>query len=254
VTRGERVSAIATPARSRVSVLCEGSRLLDADDRGNLALWDLTRRERVWSLSLGGDEVLSAALDPGGRHVWLGLRSGFFTSVDLEGRASPEVPGVLPILRVAIDERGCWTQSERESVCWSLETGARIRSVKEGSPQIAASTARVTSPRGWTVYGTDDGWVRRIDAAGEHVLLPGGRRWGADSPVAAIALHPSQPLIAIAHAGSHGLVAVDAETGAGLSLEGPAQATRCAAFSADGRWLVAGYDDGVARAWDLSRR
>jgi WD40 repeat protein len=229
---------------------------------GNVMVWSQRgRRQHLVHLrppNLSGYKwIRFASVVPGGRHLLCGSEDGTVWLVDcqtgaieasnLEHHWGWEDRGLGPpsIAALATAGDGEWgvTASREAVVLWELPVLSPERLAIEGDVRALAMTRDGSR----VVAGCRDGSVCVWDVAAErpHSSLPAG-----DSPIEAVLVTPDTDEVLILARGAISPVVCDIDGMRSTFFEPAPNPLRRMTLSGDGRFLVAGADDGSLVAWD----
>jgi serine/threonine protein kinase/WD40 repeat protein len=215
-----------------------------------LAVWDLTRREKILELP---DGMYSDAVDfhPDGRTLATGLRDGSIVLYDLaERREIRRLPPATVARLIRFDRTG-----ERIAVVSpNSRDGIQIRQTATGAvlaswalPEPEYSVAWHPDGR-WLGVGAGDGRILLLDA--NQPGRPPRSLQGHHGAVIAVAFHPRGQLLASA-SWDGTLRLWDPRTGQEL-VQAPLPEARLIRFSRDGRLLGPAHDVGSSWLWELA--
>lgn len=265
-----------TDSSSRCTALVAGgTALLDATDDRRLSRWNLETGDREWTIDIPS-EIDALTVDAEGRRAYLGLRSGFVRSVDLAKPVSPVEAKAVEIRQVTITKDGTvWTSNGAEIVAWNLDTNRPMTRLAAGDPAApsfsiteadgappikilgghGSVSSRAWGPsRRWLAFGTVTGRVGIVDPSGKDLReLSAEEAFSSTSNrVHALAVHPTRSLLAAAYGHDASVRLWNAETWQEVALDGKGFRAFAVCFSPDGKWLLSGHGDGIARLWDVS--
>jgi WD40 repeat protein len=237
-----RTLAVHGGAVTSVAVSPDGRLVVTGCDDGTASVWDLRSGERFRKLDLHRESVTSVAVGPDGRHAITGSHDLTVAVWELAtGRRLRTLAGhggAVTSVAVGPDGRHIVSGSvDRTAVVWDLATGLRL----ELAPHGGAVTSVAVGPDGrHIVSGSRDGTAVVWDLATGLRLRELARHGRA---VTCVAVGP-YGLLAVSGSGDQSVAVWDLTTGqvlTQLSLDSPAL---CVAWSPEGRFLIAGSDDG----------
>lgn len=256
-------------AVSGMTVLADGRRVVTAGDDGMIRLWDVTTGEVLGQFHGGTDAaVRCSAASPDGKYVAIGTVNGLAQVFELATGKERVRHGLLPAEVVALafspDGRsllvsmvGSVAREHRIEV-WDTPTGAVKRTLR-GHAGPAWCLAVLPDGRR-AVSGGSDRTLRLWDFVNGREL---GRMTDHPGAIFSVSLSSDgrQAVAGTSHlwdgggwsdADSYGAVVWELATGLPLGRFETTSPVRALAVASDGRRVIAGGEDRVVRAWELS--
>src|SRR5690606_925098 len=240
----------------------DGRHLLTGDVDGVARRWDLETGAEAFRLEAHADQASAVAFSPDGRYLLTGGYDTYARLWDtatgallrtLEGPSSddPEDPAGVNAVAFSPDSRYVLTGNQDDTArLWDAETGAELRRF-EGHAQWVTSVS--FSPDGRLALSAGLDRTARVwdTATGTERRRFDGRGVGYDLFYYATFAPDGRHVLTFGGVPDSTLL-WDLETGARLRyFEGHSERVKAATFSADGRLLLTGSDDGTIRLYDV---
>ena len=236
--------ALAESVRTVVAGSDDGSVLVwtpRANESGKLKTLEF-HQSAVRSVAVSDDgQVIASGSDDGTVHVWDGRQGREF-------RVLPRLPAGIRGVALSRDGSRLLTASRQGMVSvWDVSTEERVQSIPWDEMHEVAIALDASGDRRF--LGTADGSIRVWNSGSEEAerVIPGDGHG-----VRALASTADGESLLVATAGGVRVYAVESVSLPAV-LNGFTGLPTCVGLSADGRYAVAGCDDGTAVVWDRSK-